>query len=155
MNGNIARGVSLLLMMVAVFASGATVGFRWRANTETYLAGYRLYQGAGGGIYTNVITIPAPMTNFVLSGVEGTNFFALSAFGTNGLESALTSPPLEYHAPPPPPRPATPVGFEIETLSLVTESLDNVGWQPVITNELPPLKPIEIFRQRLEKKEIK
>lgn len=143
------RRVGLVGLLVAGLltsaATGDEVGFEWRANTEADLAGYKLYQGPSAGFYTNAIVILAPATNYWME-VSGTNYFALTAFNTAGLES-LPTPPLRYEPPPP----SVPTEFEGAALWLITERSDAVLWQAVMTNAVPAFWPWEIFRQRIER----
>lgn len=126
---------------------GAELRFTWRANGEADLAGYKLYQGAQPGVWTNAIVVLAPATNFTLR-VEGENYFALSAFDIAGRESDLTAP-LVYRAPA---RPGVPGGFEGAASWLITDSsCDFVLWEAAITNEAPMIWPLEFYRLRMER----
>jgi hypothetical protein len=64
----------------------------WDRNTETNVAGYRLYQGTLTRVYTNVLNTGNATTASVTNLVGGvTYYFAVTAFNTAGLESDYSS----------------------------------------------------------------
>ncbi len=67
---------------------GASLNLAWNANTETDLAGYRIYYGTSSGNYTSVKE-PGKVTSYVLSNLnEGTRYYiTMSAFDTSLNES--------------------------------------------------------------------
>lgn len=69
----------------------ATVAFKWTANTEPNLAGYRLYVGTVPGVYGGYVDV-GNTTRFRLGDlIRGmTYYFALTAYNTAGIESELT-----------------------------------------------------------------
>lgn len=137
----------MTLAVVGFSTHAAEVSFSWRANTEPDLAGYKLYQGPRAGFYTNAIVIGWLATNYTVR-VESTNFFALSAFDTDGLES-LPTRDVMYVAPSPP---NTPAEFKGSALWVITDaSCDFVYWEPAITNEAPMIWPMEFYRVRAER----
>jgi fibronectin type 3 domain-containing protein len=81
--------------------STASVTLTWDANTESDLAGYRVYLGTASGQYgVPIATLPASFTNFLVENLQMsmTYFFAVTAFDTTGNESglsneAITGPP--------------------------------------------------------------
>ncbi len=76
-----------------------TVQLSWNANSETNLAGYKLYMGTASGAYGSPTTLGLVTTTNVTTLVPGTTYyFALSAFDTAGQESAKTAQ-LTYQAP--------------------------------------------------------
>ena len=82
---------------MASTAWGATdVSFRWDANTELDLAGYRLYRAETSGAYTKgayIKQIPCAGSDTSCAtatdvGVpDGTYFWVVTAYDTGGLES--------------------------------------------------------------------
>lgn len=66
----------------------------WNANTETDLAGYRIYRSTTSGIYgPHVATAPKNATSFVASGLTPgvTYFFTITAVDTAGNESVKSN----------------------------------------------------------------
>ena len=89
----------LLLAVVAFFfmcgmaMAASNVTFEWDANSESDLAGYRLYQSQTPGVYTfgdgnQVATISTGTETVQITDVlDGTYFWVLTAYDTNGNES--------------------------------------------------------------------
>lgn len=66
----------------------------WNANTETDLAGYRIYRSTTSGVYgAPVATAPASATSFVDAGVKPgvTYFFTITAVDKAGNESVRSN----------------------------------------------------------------
>jgi len=89
--------VLALLILLPVSASAMDVTLAWDPNSETDLAGYRIYQGtAAGGPYTKVADVavmPAPEYT-VRNLVRGTRYyFVVTAFDseTPSLESGYSN----------------------------------------------------------------
>src|SRR5574341_1445892 len=83
---------SIILTIVcspAVFAADAILS--WSPNTETNLAGYRVYYGTSSRSYPNVIDVGL-VTTYTVTGLgPGTYFFALTAYNTAGAESGVSN----------------------------------------------------------------
>lgn len=86
---------------LAFSARAVNVTFAWNPNTETDLAGYKLYYGPASRTYTNHVTL-GTVTNHTLANlVDGaTYYFALTAVNTNADESDYST---ELHYPNLPP----------------------------------------------------
>jgi len=90
---------SLAVFSITVTTGSATLS--WTAPTQntngtplTDLAGYTIYYGTSANSLTETIQVADPsVTSYVLGNlVSGTYYFSIAAYGTNGLESAETSP---------------------------------------------------------------
>jgi fibronectin type 3 domain-containing protein len=67
--------------------ASATVA--WDANTETDLAGYKLYKGTSSGQYgAPIATLPTTATSYKATGLQkgSAYFFVVTAFDTSGNE---------------------------------------------------------------------
>jgi hypothetical protein len=92
-------------------APAADLRVTWNANTESDLAGYKLYYGTVTGTYGTPVVL-GKVTSFQLTGLrDGTVYYlALTAFDTSANDSgfslevsASTGPPPEDLTPPDPP----------------------------------------------------
>lgn len=85
--------VGTLLLMAGVCQAASNVTFEWDANSETDLAGYRLYQSQTSGVYTfgdgnQVATIlTGTETVQIINISDGTYFWVLTAYDNDGNES--------------------------------------------------------------------
>jgi len=89
----------LLLAVVAFFftvgmaCAASNVTFTWDPNSESDLAGYRLYQSNTSGAYTygdgnQIATIPTGIETVKIADVaDGTYFWVLTAYDATGNES--------------------------------------------------------------------
>jgi len=83
----------IFLSLASIAVADNSVTFRWDANSEADLAGYRLYQTSTSGVYTygdgnQVDTIAAGTETTTLESVpDGTLFWVLTAYDTQGNES--------------------------------------------------------------------
>jgi endoglucanase len=82
------------LMLIAVVAYATITNLAWDANTETDLAGYKLYQSTAGatGPFTYVKTIAkGTLTAATADLPDGTYWWVLTAYDTNGNESGYSN----------------------------------------------------------------
>ena len=71
--------------------STLTVTLSWEANTESDLAGYKIYRGTSSRVYTHIIDV-GDVTSFTLTiDAEVDNYLALTAYDTSGNESGYSS----------------------------------------------------------------
>jgi hypothetical protein len=86
-------GAALLLAGFGANAQTASsVGLAWNPDTGAGITGYRLYQGTASQVYTSSNNIGNTTNATVSSLTAGTTYyFAVSAFNSSGLESALSS----------------------------------------------------------------
>lgn len=94
-----------VLASVIHWAAGAaqSVTLAWNPNSETNLAGYRLYWGTGSRGYQAYGTIPTGTETYTVTNINaGTKYyFAVTAFTDDGLESDY-SDEVSYLVPEPP-----------------------------------------------------
>lgn len=87
--------VLFTLLLIPVIASASTVILQWDANTESDLAGYKLYQQVGTNTlpFTQVQTIPKGTQTATVSALDPTKtyFFAVTAYNTAGQESSYSN----------------------------------------------------------------
>ena len=86
--------IMALVLLIAGPAFATDITLQWDANTETDLAGYRVYQGNGGDLatFTRVQEIAAPTTSATIKGLDNTSHsFAVTAYNTAGMESAYSN----------------------------------------------------------------
>ncbi len=86
---------------------GADITGTWDANSESDLAGYKIYYGTQSGNYT--VSVDAGNTTSVTVNIQDTNktyFFAITAYDTAGNESGFSQeaslfipPPSDTQAP--------------------------------------------------------
>lgn len=75
-------------------SSAASVTLEWDPNTETDLAGYKIYSATMPGAYqAPIATVPANATMYVVNGLQSgtTNFFVVTAFNASSSESAFSN----------------------------------------------------------------
>ena len=93
------RGVILSIMALVLLIAGpayaADVTLQWDANTETDLAGYRLYQKADSATppFVKVREIPKGTTTASVTGLDSAHSysFAVTAYNSAGIESAYSN----------------------------------------------------------------
>lgn len=121
----------ILIWMVAP-ATAADVVLNWNANTESDLAGYKIYQSTISGQYGAPVATLGKVTATTLVlpqlTVDTTYFFAITAYDSAGNESGKSNEVSKLIAglPPALPAPGTPV---LTVAAQSTELL--VAWIPV------------------------
>jgi len=91
--------LAMVMLLAGNVWAARDVQFGWNANTETDLAGYRLYQSNVVGSYTKGMTSPnfkaailAPSVEYTLLAVpDGTWYWVLTAYDTAGNESGFSN----------------------------------------------------------------
>jgi len=92
--------MKLLFLFCALNLHGLEVVLEWDANSETNIAGYRVYSGKTSRTYEDVADVGAA-TSFTNDFALGSHFVAVTAYDTSGLESDLSEElALEIVAPP-------------------------------------------------------
>ncbi len=87
------RTVLAILLFFAFTASGlaADVTIAWDANTESNLAGYKVYYGTASGVYDTPIVL-GNQTTYTITGLPaGTYYIAVTALNSSGLESGYSN----------------------------------------------------------------
>lgn len=93
----------LLLVMVTLELTGCAGGqhteappptdsvtLRWDPNSESDLAGYKIYSSVSSGLYgPPIATLPASVTSYQATGLSKgvTYFFVVSSYNNKGVES--------------------------------------------------------------------
>lgn len=81
----------LSLVALSAPAMAADVTLQWDPNSETDLAGYKIYYGTASGVYGPPIVVGV-QTTFTVAGLPpGTYFFAVTAYNASGLESGYSN----------------------------------------------------------------
>ena len=87
--------LTICLLALAFSAHAADVTLTWDANTESDLAGYRVYQKADSATppFTRVQEIPKGTQAASVTGLDPTHSysFAVAAYNTAGMESAYSN----------------------------------------------------------------
>lgn len=94
--GRISAGILVLAvwlpLLIPSFAQAYRLTLAWDANTESDLAGYKIYIGYAPKKYSWVIDVSNRTTGTVDNLVEGTPYyFTLTAYNTKGMESGFSN----------------------------------------------------------------
>lgn len=83
----------LFVIGMIVYAQAATIQITWNPNTESDLAGYKVYYGTASGQYGEPTDVGNTAgANFTLTPSVGTTYyFAVSAYDTSGNESVKSA----------------------------------------------------------------
>ncbi len=90
--GAASRTVSVTLTVTAPATSSTTL--TWDANTESDLAGYKIYRAdASGGYGAPIATVQGNVTTYIAAGLQvgTTYFFVITAYDSAGNESAYSN----------------------------------------------------------------
>jgi hypothetical protein len=82
-----------IILLLYIPAYAASIQISWSANTETDLAGYKLYSGTASGVYGDPVDVGNVTSHaLTLSPAVGTTYyFAVTAYDTSGNESGFSS----------------------------------------------------------------
>lgn len=96
--------VLLCLLFTFSYANAVTVIAEWNPNTESDLAGYKLYYGTSSGNYTTTIDVGNVVTHTIPDLATGAiYYFAVTAYDTSDNESGYSNEAsLDLMAPLPP-----------------------------------------------------
>jgi len=82
---------ALVFLVLSLPALAADVKLAWDANTESDLAGYKVYFGLAPRVYSAPTNV-GKVTSYTVSGLApGTYYFAVTAYNTAGLESGYSN----------------------------------------------------------------
>jgi regulation of enolase protein 1 (concanavalin A-like superfamily) len=128
MIGSLGVIVALCGMGTAKAALAPAVNLGWNAVPEAGIQGYRIYVGTQSNQYTKTYDT-GTSTAFTVSDLEaGQGYhFAVSAIGSTGLESDLSSEITVTTAPPPPPLPGGWTGANIGAVGVPGSSSQSGG----------------------------
>lgn len=110
----------VILLSLTSTAQAANVTLTWNANTESDLAGYKIYQSTISGQYGAPVATLGKVTSTTLTlpdlQVDATYFFAITAYDLASNESGKSSEVSKLVAalPPPPPALPTPTNFRYD-----------------------------------------
>ncbi len=99
-------GATLIIVALTASARGqGSVTLAWDSSPDSAIAGYRLYEGATNGVYTNVVDLGNATSVKASNLVYGvTYYFAVTAYSNNGQESDFSGE-ISYRVPWPTDRP--------------------------------------------------
>ena len=80
-----------LSLLFAATAIASDVTLAWDANTESDLAGYKLYYGNASGAYQNNVDVGNVTTYTVKDLTDGTWYFVVTAYDTADNESGFSN----------------------------------------------------------------
>jgi hypothetical protein len=83
--------VVLLLFFCALNAHAVTIKFQWDPNTETDIAGYKIYSGTTSGSYPNIKDIGNVTTGSIDIPPNTATYITVTAYNTSGLESPYSN----------------------------------------------------------------
>ena len=77
-----------LFLLIPCFAFGWILEVTWNANTDSDLAGYKIYYGTSSGVYSTTIDVKN-VTIYDITNIPDnrTYYIALTAYDTSGNES--------------------------------------------------------------------
>lgn len=113
--------IILLCFVGTSYARVYNVTFEWTPNTESDLAGYKLYQSSESQQYTGPIKsdISSDVSTFTMQlNLVNTTYFVLTAFDVDGNESDFSNE--VFYSPDLSP-PNAPQGFGIKSIGVVIE----------------------------------
>jgi len=90
--GSSSKTVAVTLTVSAPTISSATL--TWDPNTESDLAGYKVYRATASGAYgAPLATLQGNVTSYVAAGLQAgtTYFFVLTAYDSTGNESSMSN----------------------------------------------------------------
>lgn len=92
--GGITKQVPVTLTLTASSSAANAAGLAWNANTDSDLAGYKVYEGTSSGHYAAPITtLSKATTSYTVTGLQTgtTYFFVITAYDNVGNESLHSS----------------------------------------------------------------
>lgn len=94
------KRIALLLITVAALAGSPSgpVTLQWDASLSPGVMGYRVYSGTVSGQYTNAVVDVGNVLTFTATNltVSTTNYFAVTAYDSNRVESVPSNEAATY-----------------------------------------------------------
>jgi hypothetical protein len=92
--------ITLAMLIFSIQSFAAQITFTWNPNSESNLAGYKIYRGLSSGNYSWNVDVEN-VTLYTITGLEVdvTYYFAATAYNTGGLESGFSTNEVVYTAP--------------------------------------------------------
>ena len=79
-----------IVLIFCLFACAYAARLVWDANTETDLAGYKVYRGQSSGSYDHIVDV-GNVTEHQIEGLDpGTYFYGVTAYNISGTESGFS-----------------------------------------------------------------
>lgn len=120
----------LFLIFVAspIWAANDAI-LNWNCNTETDLAGYKVYQGEASRTYGTPVTVPINCTSgrvsYTKTGLPiGTSFFSVTAVNTSNLESGFSNEVSKTFSAP---VTVTSINFTIQGMPTIAGFTNDIG----------------------------
>lgn len=83
---------SILISLTVTANTATSTTLTWTANTESDLAGYKIYSGTQSGVYGTPISVGTVTSHVLTNLMNGTTyFFTITAYDTAGNESLYSS----------------------------------------------------------------
>lgn len=118
--------ILVVLLSFSVFATGIEV--TWNANTETDLAGYKVFYGTASGVYSDSVDVGKVLIYTITNVTQGKTYYvALKAYDTSGNLSGF-SPEVFLYVPVPD---TTPPTVPVNLIANVAGTVVAIKWDSI------------------------
>lgn len=104
--------LTIYFLLLASLCQAASATFTWTANTETDLAGYKIYYGSTEETISQVVDVGKVTTYTMDSVPDILMYYAATAYDKDGFESPKSTP-IKFNPPP-----VAPGGFVVQSISV-------------------------------------